>query len=166
MTGFPVGEEGAHGPLRLVLSTFPDEESAREASRRVVRDRLAACASRWRVQSAYLWKGRLQDTQEVAVLFKTSPKKVGALFEALRKGHPYEVPEILEVDLPQVHAPYLRWALAAMDPDPRSALLAASVPPSASERPPGGRQASGRTRRPGRSRPSRNSRAAPPPVLT
>ena len=141
MTGFPVGEEGAHGPLRLVLSTFPDEESAREASRRAVRDRLAACASRWRVQSAYLWKGRLQDTQEVAVLFKTSPKKVGALFEEIRRLHPYEVPELVETETARVDEPYLRWVLEAVDSDPTEAARAAGLPPSKPPRRPATRPA-------------------------
>lgn|GEM_PF-1041381 len=115
MTGSPAAFEGGESPLRLVLCTFPPGPSARRLSLRLVRERLAACASRWPVQSVYLWKGRLESSREETVLFKTSSKKVGALFQRLREMHPYEVPEILELPVTRGHEPYVDWVLRSVN---------------------------------------------------
>lgn len=135
MTGFPVGEQGAHGPLRLVISSFPDEGVARRTSRAVVEGGFAACATRLPSQSVYRWKGVIEEVEEVLVLFKTSPKKVGALIEEIRRQHPYEIPEIFEVDIPRAPENYLRWVLSLVDSDPEGAALAASAPKGAGPRP-------------------------------
>ena len=101
--------------MRLVLSTFPDGKSAAEASLEAVESGNAACATALPARSIYRWKGKVEEAQEVLVLFKTSTKKVGALFRALAKGHPYEVPEIVEVETFRVHEPYLIWLLENVD---------------------------------------------------
>lgn len=110
-----LGEGPRSGPLRLVLSTFPDGKSAAEFSLRAVQAGHAACATALPARSIYRWKGKLEEAQEVLVLFKTSTKKVGALFRALSRDHPYEVPEIVEVETFRVHEPYLLWLLESVD---------------------------------------------------
>ncbi len=115
MTPYPLDPVAATGPLRLVLCAFPTEEAAGAAVEASVGARLAACASRWPIQSTFWWKGSVERGAEVLVLFKTAPKHVGALFALLARLHPYEVPEILEIDVPRVHPPYLRYVAATID---------------------------------------------------
>lgn len=142
----------ATGPMRLVLCAFPDDASARAAVDRALSARLAACAQRHPVDSTYWWKGRIETHQEVAVVFKTAPKRVGALFRQLAEGHPYAVPEILELDVPRVHVPYLSYLAETIDRDAPPLPLG------------GGRPHDGRAglRRPG----SRRGRGAPRPGRT
>ncbi len=109
MTPFPIEPARADGPVRLVLSTFPDERSAVRFARAAVRRRLAACATLLPVRSIYRWNGRLVDDAERLVLFKTAPKRVGSLFAFLDERHPYTVPEVAEVDLPRVLSRYAAW---------------------------------------------------------
>ncbi len=123
MSPYPADPEWARGPMRLVLTTYPSRERALAAVAGAVGRRLAACGSVVPVDSRYLWKGRLVAESEALVLFKTVPKRVGALFRFLAEGHPYSVPEIAEVDVPRVAPAYLRYLTATLD--------RASLPPSA-----------------------------------
>jgi periplasmic divalent cation tolerance protein len=107
----------AVGPVRLVLSTYPSRDAALAAVSAAVERRLAACGNVVAAESRYLWRGRVEAQTEALVVFKTVPKKVGALFEFLGSTHPYEVPEIVEVDVPRVDPRYLRYLSVALDPD-------------------------------------------------
>ncbi|MDE1821773.1 MAG: divalent-cation tolerance protein CutA [Euryarchaeota archaeon] len=153
MTSSPsLGEGPRAGPLRLVLSTFPDGKSAAEASLRLVERKVVACATALPARSLYRWKGKVEESQEVLVLFKTSTKKVGALFRELARIHPYEVPEIVELETFRVHEPYLRWLLGNVD---RASRDVARASEEAAVRPSGRPRT--RSRRSARSAPSRPS---------
>jgi periplasmic divalent cation tolerance protein len=132
-----LGEGPRAGPLRLVLSTFPSASSAAEVAHAVVEAGLAACATALPATSVYRWKGKLEESEERLVIFKTSTKKVGALFEAVLRLHPYEVPELVELETHRVHDPYLLWVLTNVDRAPRDlARAAGAMRPRSAGRPP------------------------------
>lgn len=85
--------------IAVVLTTFPDPESARHAASTLVAERLAACAQveRSAIESHYPWKGELQAEAEHRVVIKTLPERVGALRERLGSLHPYELPQFVVV---------------------------------------------------------------------
>ncbi|MFP2929784.1 divalent-cation tolerance protein CutA [Pyxidicoccus sp. 3LG] len=96
----------------LVLVTAPSADKAAELARTLVEEQLAACGNIVPgLRSIYRWEGKVQDEPEVLLLLKTR----SALFEALRARivalHPYQVPEVLRVDVADGHAPYLAWIL-------------------------------------------------------
>jgi periplasmic divalent cation tolerance protein len=117
VTPYPLDPVDATGPMRLVLTAFPSEAAANRAIESVLRARLAACAQATAVRSRYWWKGRLRAEDEVVVVFKTVPKRVGALFRHLGEHHPYDVPEVIEIDVPRVHPPYLAYLADTLDAD-------------------------------------------------
>ncbi len=116
MSPYPLDPVRAVGPMRLVLTTYPSHAAAREAVEEVLRQALAACANILPAHSRYWWKGQLESADESLVLFKTVPKRVGALFRYLETHHPYDVPEVAEVDVPRVGSAYLRYLAATLDP--------------------------------------------------
>jgi periplasmic divalent cation tolerance protein len=94
----------------LVLSTFPDVETARRISRQLVEERCAACANILpQVESIYWWEGKVENGNETLVLFKTSADRYKALETTLRQLHPYEVPEIIALPLAAGLSAYLSW---------------------------------------------------------
>ena len=94
----------------LALSTFPDQETAREISNELVTKKLAACANILPgVESIYRWKDKIESGNETLVLFKLSEDRQPAFQEKLRSLHPYEVPEIIFVPISSGLAEYLRW---------------------------------------------------------
>ena len=119
----------------------------------VVERKLAACAQRLPIRSTYWWKGQVERSEEVLVLFKTLPKQVGALFRRLRAVHPYEVPEIVELERDAGRRAVPRLPLRDRRGRRPHPIGSTSAPSSVRDR-----------REPGKFVPSRNSSAAPPPV--
>ena len=96
----------------LALSTFPDLEIARRASKQLVTARLAACANIIpAIESIYRWKAKVETGSEVLVLFKTTEDRKAAFLEELRSLHPYEVPEIIFIPIAAGLPDYLRWVV-------------------------------------------------------
>ena len=152
MSPYPEDPIRARGPMRLVLSAYPSEATARRAAESAVDRRLAACASLIAQRSTFLWRGRRETAEETLVVFKTAPKTVGALFAHLAEHHPYEVPEIAEVDVPRAEPAYLRWLAGVVDPSSARAPTAHATRPGARRGP--AARVPGRTRAP----PPRRSR--------
>jgi len=117
MSPYPLDPVRAVGPARLVVTTYPTAGAAEKAVAAVLDRRLAACANLLPATSRYWWNGRVESADEVVVLFKTVPKRVGALFEFVRSTHPYRVPELVEVDVPRVGAAYLQYLARTLDRD-------------------------------------------------
>ena len=117
MSPYPLEPARALGPMRFVVTTYPSSEAALVAVEAVLKGRLAACANIVNAHSRYWWRGRIESADESLVLFKTVPKRVGALLRFLEVNHPYEVPEVVEVDAPRVGAAYLRYLAATIDPE-------------------------------------------------
>lgn len=131
MSPYPLDPIDATGPMRLVVTALPDGSEADRVVRGVLARRLAACAQVVRVDSRYWWRDRMEAAPERVVWFKTTPKLVGALFRYLADEHPYDVPEILEVDVARVHPAYLRYLAETLDPDsPPPPLGGGRVPPT------------------------------------
>ena len=116
MSPYPLEPARAVGPMRFVVTTYPSRETALAAVDAALAGRLAACANIVSAHSRYWWAGRVESSEESVVLFKTVPKRVGALFRYLEANHPYDVPEIVEVDAPRVRSAYLRYLAATIDP--------------------------------------------------
>ena len=94
----------------LVFSTFPDAARAREVGRQLVAERLAACVNLLPgVTSIYVWQGREEESAETLALCKTRREIYPALEARLRELHPYEVPEIVAVELAAGLPAYLQW---------------------------------------------------------
>ncbi len=140
-----VGSTEARGPMRIVVTTYPSHDAALRAARTVLRERLAACANLAEVDSHYWWKGRVESARETLVLFKTVPERVGALFRFLSDSHPYEVPEVVELDVPRAAEGYRRYLTDTLGRASARTALGLGV------RRPAGRRVRG-ARSPGRTR--------------
>ena len=124
------GAAGGHNPrmqtplatgsrLKLVLTTLPDREGAERIAHALVGRRLAACASILSpATSVYRWGGTVETAQEWPVLIKTAAECLPALQQALQSLHPYEVPEIVALDVSDALPAYLQWALESCEPPP------------------------------------------------
>lgn len=80
-------------PIAVVLSSEASEERAEALARQLLERRLVACVSLLPVRSLYQWQGRLERSEEVKLLLKTTPEQLEALHEALLSLHSYTTPE-------------------------------------------------------------------------
>jgi periplasmic divalent cation tolerance protein len=101
----------------LVLCTAPNSEVGARLARGLVEARLAACVNLVpEVRSFYTWKGALEDEREVQLLIKTRRSRYEALENWIVQNHPYEVPELLALDIAAGHGRYLDWLREQTEP--------------------------------------------------
>lgn len=95
---------------QLVLCACPDEETAINIAENIVAQKLAACVNVLpSVYSIYQWQGNVESAKENMILIKTSDKKYAALEKVITSLHPYEVPEIIAIDINSGLPEYLKW---------------------------------------------------------
>ncbi|MES0873550.1 divalent-cation tolerance protein CutA [Sinimarinibacterium thermocellulolyticum] len=99
--------------VALALVTCPPDRADALATA-LVEAGVAACVNIVpQIRSVYRWDGKLCRDDEALLLIKHRADRFDALREAVLARHPYELPEIIAVDLDRGHAPYLDWVLRA-----------------------------------------------------
>jgi len=97
----------------LVFTNVPDRAVAEKLADMLVERRLAACVNILApCRSIYRWKDAVQHDEEHPMLIKTTQERYAALEQALRAGHPYELPEIIAVPIERGLPAYLDWVAA------------------------------------------------------
>jgi periplasmic divalent cation tolerance protein len=92
-----------------VTTTVGSREAADRLAEEVVTARLAACAQVvGPVVSTYRWRGSVERAEEWYCHLKTTRGRLGAVIDAIRARHSYELPEIVAVPLDGSEE-YLRW---------------------------------------------------------
>jgi periplasmic divalent cation tolerance protein len=109
-------------PCVVVFVTAANEESAAAIGRSVVEERLAACANLvGPIRSIYRWQGAVEDAPEYLLLIKTQASRYRALEARVKELHPYEVPEIVAIDIEKGWSPYLNWVHESTTPAAKGA---------------------------------------------
>ncbi len=95
----------------IIISTYPNKKSLSKIAAQLVSNRLAACVNMVPISSTFLWKGKIEKTSEYLALFKTTKKNKNKLKTAIQRDHPYNVPEIAEIEITSINKPYLNWLI-------------------------------------------------------
>jgi len=93
----------------IIVSTFPSKQSVTSIAKKLVKKKLAACVNITNISSIYAWKGKIENQSEYLALFKTSKNNKSKLKKELQKLHPYDIPEIAEINVDSINQPYLKW---------------------------------------------------------
>jgi len=93
----------------IIVSTFPSKQSVTSIANKLVKKKLAACVNITNISSIYAWKGKIENQSEYLALFKTSKKNQFKLKKELQKLHPYDIPEIAEINVDSINQSYLKW---------------------------------------------------------
>jgi len=97
----------------VVLTNLPDSASAGKLARALVEGRLAACVNVGAtVESIYHWRGEIETAAEVPLAIKTRAVLFSEVEAAIRRFHPYELPEIVAVPITHASTAYLDWIAA------------------------------------------------------
>ena len=108
--------EAGGAPLAVVLMTVPDGDTGLSIARALVEERLIACANLVPgVTSVYRWEGEVRSDTEHLVVMKTRAELLERLFERASALHPYEVPELVALDVAGGSRPYCGWVRAETD---------------------------------------------------
>ena len=103
---------GSDSPVCVVLTTCPDEGTARRIASALVDERLAACVNILPdMTSIYRWQGVVETTPECLLLVKTRRECLEALRRRLEELHPYDVPELVALPVEGGSSAYLKWVV-------------------------------------------------------
>lgn len=94
----------------LILTNFPDKDSALRLAQKLVESRSAACVNiLTESTSVFRWQGKTETTTEIPVLIKTLAEHYAKVEEIIKIMHPYELPEIIAVPVKTGLPAYLQW---------------------------------------------------------
>ncbi len=95
--------------VRVVFVSMPRDE-AREMSKGIVENRLAACVNIVpKIESYFRWEDKVEFDEEALLVIKTTEKKFPALMAYVKEQHPYELPEIIAVPLVDALPEYVTY---------------------------------------------------------
>ena len=99
------------------LCTCPDAATAARIAEALVDERLAACVNVLPgVDSVYRWQDRVERASEVLLIIKSTRDRLQALTARVVELHPYELPELIAVDIAGGLPGYLAWIADATRP--------------------------------------------------
>lgn len=94
----------------VILTTSPDIETSRKISNSLVENRLAACVNIIPgIESIYLWNEKLCHESEFLLIIKTGKDLYNSVESMIRTLHPYELPEIISLEIYNGFEKYLDW---------------------------------------------------------
>jgi len=95
----------------MVISTYPDKNSISKIASELVKNKIVACVNIVKISSIYSWQGKIENTSEFLALFKTTQKNKKSLKEKIKATHPYEIPEIVEINITSINKSYMKWVI-------------------------------------------------------
>ena len=93
----------------LIISTYPNKKSILKISNDLVKTKIVACVNISKINSVYSWNNKIQHSSEYTAIFKTIAKNKIKLKKKIVETHPYDVPEIVEIDVTSINKSYLNW---------------------------------------------------------
>jgi periplasmic divalent cation tolerance protein len=96
--------------IRFVYMTAGNMEEAQRIGRELVSAGLAACVNILpRMNSIYLWEGKLEEASEVVMIAKTVEARVAELIAKVKSLHSYTCPCIVSLEVADGYPPFLKW---------------------------------------------------------
>lgn len=94
----------------VVLVTTKNLRDGRKIAGRLVGQKLAACVNVVpRVESVFLWKGKICKENEALLVIKTRGSLFPRLEREVKKLHRYTVPEVIALPIGKGSRDYLAW---------------------------------------------------------
>ena len=93
----------------IIVSTYPNKKSITKIANELVQNKIAACVNITKISSIYSWQGKIENASEYLALFKTTQKNKKSLKEKIKASHPYDIPEIAEINIMSINKSYLKW---------------------------------------------------------
>ncbi len=95
----------------IIISTYPNKKSISKIANDLVKNKIVACVNISKISSIYSWKNKVENTSEYLAIFKTITKNKTVLKKKIKETHPYDVPEIMEIDVTSINKLYLNWLI-------------------------------------------------------
>jgi len=95
----------------IIISTYPNKKTISKIAKEFVQYKIVACVNISKISSIYSWNKKIENTSEYLAIFKTTLKNKKLLKQRIKETHPYDVPEIAEIDITSINKSYLKWLI-------------------------------------------------------
>ena len=96
--------------VSIIYSTTGNIEEARKIGRKLVEEKLVACATIIpKAESIYRWKGNIEENDECIILAKTRDQNREKTIQKIKELHSYDVPDIVSFPVTHGLEEYLNW---------------------------------------------------------
>lgn len=100
--------------VRVWLATAPGMAEARRLADALVGEEIAACVNIVpKATSVYRWQSNVETAEECLLVIKSAATAADRLKSRYKGLHPYDVPELIALDVPDGLPDYLAWVLGA-----------------------------------------------------
>ena len=97
-------------PIITITTTAGSREVLEKIGRHLLAERLVACIQVvGPIKSLYWWRGNIEEADEFLGIMKSRKSLYAQVEAAIRSLHPYEVPEIVAVELMGALPAYDKW---------------------------------------------------------
>lgn len=94
----------------VILCNTNSKDSAETIANYLVKEHLAACVNIIpQITSIYRWENKIQHDEEFLMIIKTKNDLFNKVKEKIAILHPYDIPEIVSLDITDGLAEYLKW---------------------------------------------------------
>jgi len=96
--------------IKIIITTTDSDNAANKIAQYLVKEKLSPCVQITpNIQSIYSWKGKLEKSKEILIVFKTIPEKVEECKKLILKYHNYDTPEFIVMDGEILNDKYRDW---------------------------------------------------------
>ncbi|MGB0855459.1 MAG: divalent-cation tolerance protein CutA [Nitrosopumilus sp.] len=95
----------------MIISTYPNKKLITKIANEFLKNKIIACVNISKISSIYSWNGKVENTSEYLAIFKTISKNKKLLKQKIKETHPYDIPEIAEIDVVSLNKLYLSWLI-------------------------------------------------------
>ncbi len=96
----------------VIYCTVPDKKTGIVIARELVEKSFVACVNIVpAITSIYSWKNEICEDDELLLIMKTIKSNFSIVKDTILSLHPYDVPEIISLQLTDGHSDYLDWIL-------------------------------------------------------
>lgn len=100
----------------ILICNTPNIENAKQIAHKLVKEKLAVCVNLFSgVTSIYEWEGAIEEGSEVTMVIKTLIEYREKVEETILELHPFDTPEIIQIDVPTSNSKYYDWLVGVLD---------------------------------------------------
>jgi periplasmic divalent cation tolerance protein len=93
----------------LIITTLHKKESAVAIGKALLKNKYIVCYNLFPIESAYWWKGKIIEENEVMMIMKTRTEFFEKIEKFIKEHSGYDVPEVIGFAPDKTNTAYLKW---------------------------------------------------------
>lgn len=93
----------------FIYTAFANQKEAQKIAKIILEKKMAVCVNIWPISSLYWENNKIEECQEVGVLFKTLNQNYKRIKEEITQNHSYKVPFVGAIKINQINEPYYHY---------------------------------------------------------